>query len=240
MVHKPTGNVAVGLHSVRCAVTSVCVFSSVAHHVALLRTVTVCVALILSLTQGPWCGQKVFAELWAWDLAGCWLTVGLNSVGSPTQPQNQRTPLSHRSPRCPPVTHNKYPEDTRKPLRFEPDPRCQEDPSCSEFFFHSALKRCITIIVFSMKSPHKNKNVRPFQDSFTVTVSRLTAAYYGSQVYFYIVHDYEDTEQQLWHHKHASLPCRAESITVLSDTETLDLFIDSLIVWLVIYINLFL
>lgn len=108
------------------------------------------------------------------------------------------------------------------------------------FFFHSALKRCITIIVFSMKSPHKNKNVRPFQDSFTVTVSRLTAAYYGSQVYFYIVHDYEDTEQQLWHHKHASLPCRAESITVLSDTETLDLFIDSLIVWLVIYINLFL
>ena len=82
---------------------------------------TVCVAVTLSSNGGAVHPERV-GELWACDLAGCWMTVSVQSDGSPTPPtppQNQRNSTHLLSPRCPLVTHDKHPEDTWKPvIRF--------------------------------------------------------------------------------------------------------------------------
>lgn len=84
---------------------------------------TVCVAVTLSSHVGALYPEGV-VELRACDLAGCWMTVSLKSAGSPTPPHNQRNSTQPPSPRCPLVTHNKHPEDTWKPQRFQPELLC--------------------------------------------------------------------------------------------------------------------
>lgn len=114
---------------------------------------------LLTLTEGV-------IELWACDLAGCWMTVSLKSAGSSTPPQNQR-----KSPQPPksqmPSSHSQQ----------TPRGHIKTSKVCAVirsliFWFSSLFTKYTTLIALGVKLPQK-QSVCSFSAWFSQQVASL-------------------------------------------------------------------